>query len=170
LDPQNMVTWNSMGLIYLDQENYERALAAFDQATRITIKNATVWNNKGKAYVGLGKPADALQCFNKALGIDPGFADAQKNKEGVTGQLQTYNVSETPTTTMTINKLGTYYTTATPVPAGTPASEPEEIATGHTTAAPVSKKTTYAPLSPFTAVGALLALVALTGIACRNRK
>ena len=43
----------------------------------ITIKNATVWNNKGVALMALGKPTDALECFNKALGIDPNYAEAK---------------------------------------------------------------------------------------------
>ena len=47
-----------------------------------------LWNNKGLAYAALGKYQDALQSFNKALGLKPDFADALKNKESVMGKAQ----------------------------------------------------------------------------------
>ena len=63
---------------------YQDALAAYDRATQLTVRNAEVWNNKGLAYAALGRYQDALQCFNKALGIQPDFPEALKNKESIT--------------------------------------------------------------------------------------
>ena len=83
-------------------------------ATDITIKNATVWNNKGVALMALGKPTDALQCFNKALGIDPNYAEAKANKADAMGKQQSFNISGTITPTVTISRIGTLFTIVTP--------------------------------------------------------
>jgi len=150
---------------------YTDALAAFDKATSITVRNAQVWNNKGLVYVALGKPQDALTCFNKALGIDPNFADALKNKEDVTGKLQFFNISGTITPVVTISRIGTFYTTATPdQPAGTvvtAAPEGTPLTTG-VTASPVAKRTTYAPLSLFPVAGALAVAAGLAAVMRRK--
>ena len=76
---------------------FQDALNAYDRATKISVKDAEVWNNKGLAFAALGKSQDALQCFNKALGLKPDFADALKNKESVMGKLQVVNISGTIT-------------------------------------------------------------------------
>ena len=160
-DPLNLMSWNRKGLALMNLGRYDEALKAFDQATTITIKNATVWNNKGLVYVHLGKPQDASECFKKALGIDPNFADAQKNRDSVTGQIQVVQIKGTITVVPTISRIGTFYTTATPV------EQPTEIITAVpemipevTTIAPVAttpvKKTTYSPVSPLSVFGALV--------------
>ena len=158
LDPENFFMWNNLGLSYMRTGDYDHALSAFDSATSITVKNATVWNNKGTALVAQGKTSDALQCFYKALAIDPGYADALKNKEEMNGKLQSFYLLITPTTTPTLNRLGTYYTTATPAPQVTTVETtvaPQGEENLPVTTEPVAKKTTYSPLSPFAVFGAL---------------
>ena len=163
------MSWNRKGLALMNLGRYEEALTAFNQATSITIKNATIWNNKGLAYIQLGKPQDASECFSKALGIDPVFAEAKMNKESVYGKIQVFNITGTVTPVPTISRIGTFYTTATPVPRPTEistaapevTSEVTEIATVGTT--PVQKKTTYSPVSPVTAFGAV---IVVSGIVC----
>lgn len=175
LDPQNFMVWNELGTVYMMQGDYTSALSAFDTATGITPKNATVWNNKGKAYAAQGKPADALQCFNKALGIDPDYTDAQYNKESMSGQLQSFRISETTVATPpTLNRLGTYYSTPTPqvtemTPGNAPAPGTEITGEVPPETAAVVKKTTYSPLSPFTALFALVVLAGVMAIARRVR-
>ena len=140
---------------------YDQALAEFNQATSLTIKNATYWNNKGLAYKALGKPADALTCFQTALGIDPNFADAQNNAQSVTGMLQNFNITGTVTPVPTISRIGTLYTTAppTPQPATAITAAPSAGITTQipATATPVPTRTTYTPLTPLPALGALAA-------------
>jgi tetratricopeptide (TPR) repeat protein len=150
---------------------YNESLAAFDQATYITIKNATVWNNKGVALVALGKPTDALECFNKALGIDPNYAEAQANKADAMGKQQSFTIYGTITPTVTISRIGTFYTTVTPSGQATEVitQVPE---TGDTISAettnPVAKKTTYSPVSPLTVLGALAVVTGIVAVMRRE--
>jgi tetratricopeptide (TPR) repeat protein len=177
LDPLDIRPWNSIGLAYMSLGRYEDALTAFDQATRVSVTNATVWNNKGKALVALERPADALRCFEKALGIDPDFTEAQTNRDSMQGQLQPFSYSETqPMATATINRLGTYWTTATPVMTEVPATaatiavpgETMPVDTGVTTV-PVSNRTTYSPLSPLTALAAFLVVAVFAAWRCAKK-
>jgi tetratricopeptide (TPR) repeat protein len=170
LDPVNFENWNNLGLALMQVKKYDEALSAFGSATELTIKNATIWNNKGVALMALGKPTDALQCFNKALGIDPDYTEAQKNKKDAMGKQQSFNISGTIKPTVTISRIGTFFTIVTTT------SQPTEIVTqapdiggkmtGATTTQ-VPKKTTYAPVSPLTV---LIALAVVAGIVAVMRK
>ena len=42
--------------------------------------NAEAWNNEGVAFYKLGKPEEAIDCYDKALDLDPGLAQAWNNK------------------------------------------------------------------------------------------
>jgi tetratricopeptide (TPR) repeat protein len=132
---------------------YQDALKAYDEATSISVKNAELWNNKGLAYAALGRYQDALQSFNKALGLKPDFADALKNKESVMGKVQVVTYYGTVTPTVTVSRIGTFFTTVTPSPLPTEVT-PQVTVTGEPqkTTVPVAKKTTYSPVSPFTAL------------------
>lgn len=50
---------------------FEQALSYFEQALLLDQKNAQIWNQKGAALRSLGRYDEALECFNRALEIDP---------------------------------------------------------------------------------------------------
>jgi tetratricopeptide (TPR) repeat protein len=170
------MSWNYKGLSYMGSQKYDQALSSFDRATGITINNATLWNNKGLAYVQLGKPEDASECFKKAISIDPNFADAINNKESMMGKLQIVNITGTITPVVTISRLGTFYTTATPTPLPTeittaaPVLTPEVTAIATVGTTTVQKKTTYSPVSPVTAFGAVIVVCAIVLALNRQKK
>jgi len=174
LDPLNIDAWNNFGLTYMAMGKYTEALSAFDSATSIAVGNATSWNNKGKALVALGRTSDALECFNKAIGIDPNFTDALNNRDSVRGQLQVFNISGTVTPVPTISRIGTFYTTATPVQVQTPVvtTAPSGEITQEIPATTVSiaKKATYSPLSPLTVPYAFVVLAGMAAIMRRMKK
>ncbi len=160
MDPLNFMSWNYMGTAYMGMEKYDQALTSFDKATGVTVTNATVWNSKGLALAALDRPQDALECFKKALGINPEYAEALKNREEMSGQQQTIHIIGTITPEPTISRIGTFYTTATPVQepvvvttAVGSTSVEETMIPGATT--PVPKRTTYSPVSPLTILAAL---------------
>ncbi|MGB7788046.1 tetratricopeptide repeat protein [Methanoregula sp.] len=176
LDPGNFMSWDYLGLAYTGLGDYPDALSAFNQGTGITIKNATLWNDKGKILVLMGRPADALQSFDKALGIDPNFADAQANHDSLYGTLQIVNITGTVTPTVTISRIGTFYTTVIPTePVVLPVSTPSTPAGEQTSPVPattvtVAKKTTYSPLSPFAVLCAVIAAGAIMIPGRRQKK
>jgi tetratricopeptide (TPR) repeat protein len=167
LDPLNFMSWNNLGVAYMNLGKYPDALSAFNEATGLTVKNATVWNNEGKVLVLMGKSSDALQCFDKALGIDPGFADAQINHNNLYGKLQVVNITGTVTPTVTISRIGTFYTTVIPtepaVSAGSTMPVPPAETTSDVTETtiPVTKKTTYSPLPNVIVLCAMIAAGAI---------
>ncbi|PKH47414.1 hypothetical protein CVH13_00535, partial [Dehalococcoides mccartyi] len=118
--------------------------------------NAEIWNNKGLAYAALGKYQDALQSFNKALGIQPDFADALQNKENMMGKLQRVTMPGTTTPEVTESPVKTLITTMTPShqPTEFTGNVPETGLLPETTV-PVASKTTYSPVSPVTALAAV---------------
>ena len=170
IDPQNFMAWNNMGYSYMAGGKYDKALDAFDRGTGVTVKNATLWNNKGEALMALERPQDALECFKKALGIDPNFVKAKENRENAMNKQQVIQIKGTITPVLTISRIGTLYSTPTPVPVvtavptsvqmtGEPGSPDETV--------PVAKRTTYSPISPLT----ILAALSLAGaVLCMTRK
>lgn len=181
LDPLNAGAWNRLGLVYMSAGEHSDALDAFNSATRLTVNDAAIWNNKGLALAALGRYQDALSCYNKALSIDPANTDALKNKADALGKAQVYQVTGSPTPTEAPWVLGGVKTTtvATVVTTGaavaSPAIPAETTPVGSGTLAavdtgtPVAAKTTFTPLSPWSAV---LAFGVVTGMLafCRRMK
>jgi hypothetical protein len=124
--------------------------------------------------VALGRPQDALTAFNKALGIDPGFTDAQVNKKNTIGKQQIVNISGTITPEVSVSRIGTLLTTVIPTSSlsaafTTKANETPAEGTVKTTIT-VSKKTTYSPASPVTVLGALAGAVGVIVVMRRNKQ
>jgi tetratricopeptide (TPR) repeat protein len=68
--------------ILLNLELYEPAISEYNIAMAGATDRKlllTAWNNKGVCYLRLGKPSEALPCFEKALEIDPSCDGARKN-------------------------------------------------------------------------------------------
>jgi tetratricopeptide (TPR) repeat protein len=50
---------------------------------KLNPNDKTGWHNKGLALEKLGKPEDALKCFDIALELDPTFEPALKAKKDI---------------------------------------------------------------------------------------
>jgi tetratricopeptide (TPR) repeat protein len=127
--------------------------------------------------VALGKPTDALDCFNKALGIDPDYAEAQANKADAIGRQQSFNISGTITPKVTISRIGTFYTTSTPLEQATQVitqqvtqqvTQPGDTIPAEMTRTTIPKKTTYSPVSPVTVLGALAVVAGIAAVMKRK--
>ncbi|MCK5158949.1 MAG: tetratricopeptide repeat protein, partial [Candidatus Heimdallarchaeota archaeon] len=68
------------GLEALRKNKNEKAIEYFDRVIAAESENTMAWNNKGVALRKLGKIEDAINCYNKALSIDPDLSRALLNK------------------------------------------------------------------------------------------
>lgn len=67
-----------MALIEL--EEYEEAIASFDQALELQPNSPKIWDKRGYSLVRLGRDDEAITSFNQALEIKPEYASAYYNK------------------------------------------------------------------------------------------
>jgi tetratricopeptide (TPR) repeat protein len=59
------------GEAYLEQGQYDEALACFEQALLLDNNNPELWNMKAVSLRSMGRYDEAIECFNKSLEIDP---------------------------------------------------------------------------------------------------
>lgn len=69
--------YKQMGLIACRRTHYDIAHQALDRAMRMFPADAKVFYCKAVAYVAAGAFEDAVPYLNKALRIEPGFAEAR---------------------------------------------------------------------------------------------
>src|SRR4051812_46619448 len=61
---------------YHETEQYERAVADFDQAIRLSPNDPLAHYGRGLALERLGRYTDAIPAFDAAIRLDPGYAAA----------------------------------------------------------------------------------------------
>lgn len=65
----------------LDRNEFEQAAKTFRSALRLDPKNYKALTGMGRCLKELGRRDEARQCFQKALEINPGYAQARLNLE-----------------------------------------------------------------------------------------
>ena len=66
----------NIGRLYLQSQNYERAVHEYDKALALNSQVVEAYNGIGMAFVMLERYSDAIAAQNKALTIKPDFAEA----------------------------------------------------------------------------------------------
>ena len=61
------------------KKKYKEALTFCDKALKVYPNFVTAWNNKGNVLYTLGKKNDAIDCYKKALSLNPNYSPAQTN-------------------------------------------------------------------------------------------
>lgn len=59
------------GRLLLIEGRFDEALSFIEQALLVNTNSAEIWNLKGAALRSLGRYDEAIECFNKALELDP---------------------------------------------------------------------------------------------------
>ncbi|MFH0796642.1 MAG: tetratricopeptide repeat protein [Candidatus Omnitrophota bacterium] len=79
--PNKARAYDSRGLAYLEeQQEYEKAIADFDQALRINPRFTFSYNNRANVYLKKGEYDQAIADCNQAITINPQYADAYYNR------------------------------------------------------------------------------------------
>jgi len=76
VDPNNALAHNALGLIAVEDNRLQAAIAAFARATAIDRNNASYRTNLGNAKRAAGDLPGAEQAYRSALDVDPSTVDA----------------------------------------------------------------------------------------------
>jgi len=68
--------WQTLGGARWDQELWEPALAAYEQALKLKTDQADAWEGKGVALGNLSRLVEALESFDRAIAINPKHSNA----------------------------------------------------------------------------------------------
>ena len=79
LDPQNTQTYYLLGVMYHEQGRPDRAIQSFQKVVELDSENKEAWTMLGNLY-DIQDSELALQCFENAIAIDPGYAPAWHSK------------------------------------------------------------------------------------------
>ncbi len=79
-NPANVEAWTSLGNLYFDTDQYEKAIAAYLQSLQLDPRDADVWTDIGIMYRRNGEPDKAIEAFERAIKEDPKHENARLNK------------------------------------------------------------------------------------------
>jgi len=76
-DPKGMIL-NGIGYEFLREGKLDEALKFFKLNVTLFPEDANPWDSLGEIYFELGENKKALECYEKALAMDPHMESAQK--------------------------------------------------------------------------------------------
>jgi Tfp pilus assembly protein PilF len=94
VDPLASQSLMRQGYVFMQQQRFDEALESFREADKANPNNATVYNMMGLCYLSKDEPETALEYFDRALAIIPGFADARNNRGSTYLALEQYRLAE----------------------------------------------------------------------------
>ncbi|MBI3839170.1 MAG: tetratricopeptide repeat protein [Planctomycetia bacterium] len=79
VDPDHADSVHLLGVVALQVNQHEVAIEYISRAIKLQGNQPIYHSNLGEAYRGLGKLAEAAECYRQALSIDPSFSHAHNN-------------------------------------------------------------------------------------------
>jgi len=79
-NPDDVGAWTSLGNLYFDTGNHQKAITAYTRSLALNPNNASVMTDLGVMYRRSGQPNKAIESFDKAAKIDPKQETALFNK------------------------------------------------------------------------------------------
>ncbi len=81
INPLSKEAYMALGSLLLNDidKNLDSAIKLFEQATKVYPDDKDFLNNLGYLYIKAGLEQKALECYKKALQIDPNFEHAKRN-------------------------------------------------------------------------------------------
>jgi hypothetical protein len=154
--------WRRGREFFNTQNQYQKAVDSYDIAIRMNGRNPGTFFDRGRAYVALGQPSQALADFATVMQLDESWQF--RVQQALLGNDPLYNAlwseaesyqslvtlvptpTETPTPTYTPTPTATPTLTGTPTPPST--STPPPTATPTATATPILAPISGTPTSP----------------------
>ncbi|VEP18331.1 hypothetical protein H1P_750015 [Hyella patelloides LEGE 07179] len=81
-------SWFNLGLKQASAEDFQSAIASWDQALKLNPNLSEAWHNRGSALGRLGKYEQAIQSFNQAIKIAPERYQAWNDRAHALYQIQ----------------------------------------------------------------------------------
>lgn len=79
-NPQSIEAWTSLGHLYFDTDQPEKAINAYTKSLALSPANPDVLTDLGVMYRRVGRPDQAIASFDKAIGINGRHEIARFNK------------------------------------------------------------------------------------------
>jgi cytochrome c-type biogenesis protein CcmH/NrfG len=79
-NPQNADAWTQLGNAYFDNDQYQKAIFAYEKSLSIEPENTNVITDLGTMYRLNKQPEKAVEMFNKTIALDPKHEIARMNK------------------------------------------------------------------------------------------
>lgn len=95
---QDQYALNNKGHLYNELGNPNMALSTLDLCTMFYPEYADGWSNKGRSLAALGRKDESLECYQKALQIDPYHTEANIGYEYLTNRRYVINDNYVPIT------------------------------------------------------------------------
>ncbi len=76
---------------YREEKNFKKALKGCNSAISLEPSLADAHNLRGIVLAELGRPAEAIKAYKKALEIEPGFSEAKENLDYLESALKSVN-------------------------------------------------------------------------------
>jgi Flp pilus assembly protein TadD len=73
LDPAGAISYNALGIAYLEQSEYPKALAAFEDAVSRAPLWAYAWHNKALAESQMGNYRAAIKSYQRGIEVAPQY-------------------------------------------------------------------------------------------------
>lgn len=74
IDPGGAYGFNALGIAYLEQAQYDKAIPAFRDATRRAPHWSYPWHNEALAYVETGDYKSAIRAYQEAIRLTPKYS------------------------------------------------------------------------------------------------
>ncbi len=80
IHPQNADALHLLGVVYLQDRQYEKAAGLIADAIKQNSENPHYFSHLASALQNLNQPDEALECFRLAIQLEPDFVEAYNNR------------------------------------------------------------------------------------------